>query len=116
MDLFKKSDFNELSEIHAASCLSIYIPTHQYNDEGEGMKKDQTMLKNQLKEAEKQLKILEHAQPEIDKFLKPIISLLDDIDFWKYQSHGLAFFYDNDKLRTYSLPHNFEPMTFVGNE
>jgi len=116
MDIFKKSEFDKLKSIHSSNCLSIYIPTHVANEEGEGIKKDQTRLKNELKEAEKQLNILEYKQPQIDSFLKPVGALIDDIDFWRHQSNGLAIFYDNDELRTYSIPRSFNPITYVGTQ
>lgn len=113
MDIFKKKDFQKLAKIHKPNCLSIYMPTHRTNAEGDGMYKDKTTLKNRLKEAEKQLKILEHNEDEISAYLKPVKKLMEDDNFWRKQSDGLALFYEGNELFLYTIPKVFTPYTHV---
>lgn len=113
MEFFKKKDFERLANVHNPNCVTIYIPTHRTNDKGEGMYKDKTTLKNQLKDARKQLEILEMKPADIEDHLKPINNLIEDTEFWKKRSDGLAIFYDGDELMTYAIPKVFTPYTHV---
>lgn len=113
MSLFKHNDFNQLSTVHDNHCVSIYIPTHRKSAGGEGMEKDRIHLKNQLKEATKQLEAFGMKDSEANEYLKPISTYMDDLDFWLHQSDGLAIFYHGDEVRTFELPLNPEPFTYV---
>ncbi|MEP2772603.1 MAG: hypothetical protein ABJH05_10665 [Fulvivirga sp.] len=93
--------------------MTIYIPTHRTNAAGDGMYKDKTTLKNQLKEAAKQLSTWEMKDEDVDDYLKPIVHLMEDDDFWRKQSDGLAIFYDGEELLTYSIPKVFKEYTYV---
>lgn len=113
MEIFKKSDFKKLAKIHKTHCVTIYIPTHRTNEAGDGMYKDKTNLKNQLKEASHQLAIWEMKEDAINEYLKPIAVLLEDDAFWRKQSDGLAIFYDGNEVLTYSIPKVFKEYTYV---
>lgn len=113
MEIFKKSDFEKLAKIHKTHCVTIYIPTHRTNAAGDGMYKDKTNLKNQLKEASHQLAIWEMKEDAINEYLKPIAVLLEDDAFWRKQSDGLAIFYDGNEVLTYSIPKVFKEYTYV---
>jgi len=113
MEIFKKKHFEELAKVHKPFCISIYIPTHRTNAEGDGMYKDKTTLKNQLKEATSQLQVLKMNDDEIDDYLKPIAQLMDDDSFWRKQSDGLAIFYNGEEVLTYTIPKVFKEYTYV---
>ena len=49
-------------------------------------------------------------------FLKPATDLLEDHEFWKNQSDGLAIFISKDLFRKFTLPLNFEEFSYVSNE
>ncbi|MDX1627743.1 MAG: hypothetical protein R3345_03535, partial [Fulvivirga sp.] len=113
MEIFKKTEFEELANVHKPHCVSIYIPTHRTNAEGEGIYKDKTTLKNQLKEARKQLLTFEMKESEVDTYLKPIQDLFDNEPFWSHLSDGLAIFYDGDTLIKKIVPKKFNEFTYV---
>jgi hypothetical protein len=115
MNKMNKETFQKLSETHQPHCVSIFIPTHRAPEGGEAYKKDQLHLKNQLKEAEKQLKLFENSESEIETYLQPIRNLLDDTTFWQHLSDGLAIFYDGKEVKHFTVPEKFEEFTYVNN-
>jgi len=101
--ILSRSDFDELSAIHAPLCVSIYIPTHQY---GEGVRErlDVQVLKTQIKKAYQQLESRGMAPGNIPAYLQQIESLLEDRAFWEHQWNGLALFLSEDHFSYHKLP------------
>lgn len=114
MDIFKKSQFLELAEIQDAHCVSIYIPTHRVNTP-DNHYKDQTTLKNTLKDAIPQLTGFGLTDEEAKTYLKPGFDLLDSEEFWGKLSDGLALFIYGGEMRYYTLPYAFEEYAYVAN-
>ncbi|UII24774.1 hypothetical protein LVD15_15800 [Fulvivirga maritima] len=115
MDIFKRSTFLKLSEIHQPHCVSIYIPTERAGGE-EGRYKNKTKLKNQLKEAANQLKVFGLSKTEIDEYLQPAQQLLDDErNFWSEQSDALALFIYGNEIEYFTLPLEVQEYTYVSN-
>lgn len=114
MSIFKKSDFIELSEVSYPHCVSIYIRTHR-NGSAENQYLDKTALKNELKKAKEDLKLFQLDDTEAEEYLKEATALLDNSDFWKDQSDGLALFIYNNQVNYYLLPAKFKNYTFVSN-
>lgn len=109
---FDIKDFKMLAKFHKPHCVSIFIPTHRAGEEvNEGL--DWGRLKNQLQNAEKELKEYQMSDNEIEKFLAPAYELLEEPKFWKYQSDGLAIFISKDLFRKYTLPVHFEEFLYV---
>lgn len=107
-----KEKFEQLAEIHDPHCVSIFIPTHRAGQEvKEGL--DQRGLKNQIKEAKKQLASYKMNNKDIDEYLKPVEDLLNDQGFWNYQSDGLAVFLSKKSFDYFTLPVTFEAFTYV---
>ena len=116
MDIFKKSEFLKLADIHEPHCVSIYIPTERSGGE-EARYKNNTRLKIQLKEASNQLQGFGLAKSEIETYLKPAYELVDsDNNFWSKQSDSLALFLYADKMEYYSLPTIVEEYTYISNQ
>ncbi|MTI23312.1 hypothetical protein E1176_19945 [Fulvivirga sp. RKSG066] len=113
MEIFKKSDFEKLAKVHTPNCISIYMPTHRTNAEGNGVYKDKTTLKNQLKEVSNQLLTLGMKQSEIESYTKPLHELEENENFWRNQSDGLAIFYDGEDLITHQIPKTFSEYVYV---
>lgn len=113
MSIFKQKDFDHLSAVHDNHCVSIYLPTHRKDLGGKGMDEDKIHLKNQLKEAEKQLSAFGMSGSESEEYLKPIAAYLDASDFWLHQSEGLALFYHGDEVLAFRVPLDIEPFTYV---
>ena len=113
--MITKREFTELSKVHSAFCISIYIPTHRAGEETlKG--KDLIVLKNQLKSVKNELQLQGMSETEINDFLKPADDLLEDHELRKNMSDGLAIFISKDLFRKYTLPLNFEEFSYVSNE
>lgn len=114
MSLITKNEIEELNGIHSTSCISIFIPTHRVGEEVLE-RKDALVLKNQLKDVKDKLEKEEMGPREIETLLAPVQELLDNSEFWRHQSDGLAIFRSNDFFKVYRLPVYFEDFNFVGN-
>ena len=103
----------ELRSVLAASqtpAVSIFVPTHRA---GQEIRQDPIRLKNLVKRAEEQL-ITEGTRPaEARSLLDPLAGLVEDADFWRHQSDGLALFRSPDVFRTYRLPFAVEEFVAV---
>ncbi|HMR38952.1 MAG TPA: hypothetical protein PKA90_00840 [Ignavibacteria bacterium] len=113
--MITKNEFTELSKVHSEFCISIFIPTHRAGEETlKG--KDIIVLKNQLKSVKKELELQGMSEAEVKDFLKPADDLLEDPEFRKNMSDGLAIFISEELFRKYTLPLNFEEFSYVSNE
>ncbi|MDZ7741124.1 MAG: hypothetical protein U5Q03_05075 [Bacteroidota bacterium] len=109
---FNKRLFEELADFHEPHCVSIFIPTHRAGQEvNQGL--DRKALKNELKKAKNKLGNYKLAEKEIDACLQPATALLEEKDFWNYQSDGLAIFISKDFFEYFNLPVYFESFTYV---
>lgn len=115
MSIITKNNIEELDSIHSQTCISVFIPTHRA---GEAVleNKDALQLKNQLKEIRSKLEQDEMGPREIKNLIGPIQELIDDSEFWRHQSDGLAIFRSEEFFEKYTLPVNFEAFNYVGNE
>ncbi|QCK16802.1 baeRF7 domain-containing protein [Mangrovivirga cuniculi] len=113
MEIFKTKDFERLSDVHKPFCVSIYIPTHRISTPGQEMDEDRIELKNQLQDARDQLIIHGMKESEAEPYLEPISKLLDNNEFWNYQSDGLAIFYNGKEVETFHIPIEFKSYAYV---
>ncbi len=114
MELITKKEIEQLDSIHSETCISIFIPTHRAG-EAVLQGKDALHLKNQLKDVKNKLEEEEMGPREIDSLLMPIKELLDDSEFWRHQSDGLAIFRSDTYFEKYTLPIHFEVFNYVAN-
>lgn len=114
MTLITKKDIEKLDSIHSETCISIFIPTHRAGEEVfQG--KDKLQLKNQLKHVKNKLEKEEMGPREIETLLAPVHELINDNEFWRYQSDGLAVFRSDNFFMKYTLPVAFEAFNYVAN-
>jgi hypothetical protein len=113
--MITKKKVLELSEIRSAFCISIFIPTHRAGKETISGK-DALNLKNQLKDVRLKLENKGLSVNDIEKFLKPIEDLVNDNEFWRHQSDGLAIFLSDNLYEKYTVPVYFEAFNYVSNE
>lgn len=112
--MLNKNEFIELSKVHSAYCVSIYIPTSRVGkDEING--KDMLNLKNQLKDVKNKLEENGMKLDQINSFVKPIEDLILDNKFWKYQSDGLAIFLSEGFFKYYTIPVYFKEYNYSSN-
>ncbi len=113
MPLLSKTELRSLTEKQSSTCISIYLPTHKAGNE---IQQDPIRLKNQLSEAEEQLGKKGMDEKEVQNLLKPAAGLVEDANFWRHQSSGLALFITAGTFRYYRVPLNFEETTIVADQ
>ncbi len=113
MNLLDKNTLERLSNINASPCVSIYFPTHR-DSQGDRRQQDQIHLKNALKEVRDKLET-SHEEDTIHKLLRPAEQLLEDEEFWKYLSDGMAIFLHENQMEHFTLPLYFDAFTYVDN-
>ena len=87
MNVLDRKELKGLVENREGTCVSIFMPTHR---KGPETQQGPIRLKNLLREAEQQLVELEVRPAKAREWLAPAAALLEDFNFWQYQSDGLA--------------------------
>ena len=86
--MFLRKDLDELLASDAQPAVSLYLPTHVA---GRETRQDAIRLKNLLAQTAVRLHA-EWRRSEIDAFLAPAVSLVEDENFWRHRENGLAVF------------------------
>jgi len=100
-DLLGRDDIQALTEPRDGPCVSLYLPTHSG---GIGTDRDRIGLKNLLREAKTNLRVIGLRDPEARRLLAPAADHLDEPLFWEHGSKGLAIFLGPAWSRSYRLP------------
>ncbi len=111
MDRVDEKIFKKLAGVHSAHSVSIYLPTVE-----KGLNKiqqAQLLLKDQLKELKRDFRGYQLNDSEIEIYIKPIKVLIEDGEFWRNQSEGLALFLNSSGLTTLRLPYHFDSLRFI---
>ncbi|HLU32122.1 MAG TPA: hypothetical protein VK088_10195 [Acidimicrobiia bacterium] len=111
MDLITTADLQRLIEGGEAPLTSIYLPMQR---KGPETRQNPLVLKSALKQVGDELENREMRRPDIEAYLKPAATLLDDSSFWQHQEDGLALFLDREGMHSYRLPESFEELVMVG--
>ena len=115
MELMSQPEFEKLSQFTNEVCVSIFIPTQRAGHEVlEG--KNQINLKSKWNEIKLQLEKKGVSAEKIKNIGSPIEELLQDMDFWRHQSDGLAVFSAEGFFDKYTLPINFEEYHYISKE
>ena len=105
---------DELKELfdhrHEAS-VTICLPS---SPDPSGTPPVRLQLKNAVAEAEEQFKALAVPKRTVWAVINPIRELVEDEDFWREQSRGLAILAAPDVLNTYAMPETVRPTVDVG--
>lgn len=114
---FNHKEFKKLAEKFslANNKISIFLPTDRVGD-GQAAK---IRFKNQLNEVADKLMDAEiqespMAKNEATNYLAKAHDLLNDDEFWRHQSDGLAVFIGEDTFEYYSMPTSFKVFNYVG--
>lgn len=115
MDVLSKEKLERLANFQGINCVSIYIPTHSKGKEV-NEQKDAKLLKNHFQDVKNYIKDNKNI-PEntVLGYLEPIHKLIEDADFWRHQSQGLAVFLGDDFFEYYKLPYAVESYGLVSN-
>lgn len=113
--MIDENEFKKLANYKNETCVSIFIPTQRAGKEvlEEKNKKHLHSIWTQI---QKQLKEDDIDESTINKMGKPIEDLLEDRDFWRHQSDGLAIFASSEFFENYTLPVNFEAYHYISEE
>ena len=103
MNTLNKDNLQKLSDFQSSYCISIYIPTHRKGMEvNNGV--DASLLKSHYHDLKKQLKEDKGlSDQEANNLLSPIGELIDDNNFWRQQTEGLAIFLGDNFFEYYQL-------------
>ncbi|SDR76304.1 hypothetical protein [Gramella sp. MAR_2010_147] len=115
MSMINEQDFKQLSNYKNETCVSIFIPTQRAGKEVLE-EKNKKHLHSEWTEVKKKLKEKNIDDKIIDKIGKPIQELIDNRDFWRHQSDGLAIFSSEDFFENYTVPVNFEAYHYISQE
>lgn len=108
------SKFTELANKKDTNCISIYIPIDRIGNKVN--KPDiKKILKKNLRVVAGKLLTYKLSKIDIEWLLRPAELLLDDIDFCRNQSTGLAIFLSHGEMTYYTLPIHFEKQTHISN-
>ncbi|WP_138991247.1 hypothetical protein [Larkinella sp. C7] len=100
---FNKEALLELADHAHEHSISIFIPTHRRGKEVlEGQ--DSIAFKNHLQAIRLELEAQALPGNEIDALMLPLDALLDDPQFWRHRSEGLAVFRSSDHFFTFDSP------------
>ncbi|WP_285117371.1 hypothetical protein [Leifsonia sp. fls2-241-R2A-40a] len=100
-DIPTKADVEGFAAMRQAGCVSIYLPTGTTPPEADRARIE---LKNHLASAVRALEKLSVPRDRIQAVQAEGELILEDRDFWRYQSRSLAVFLDGDLAQTFRLP------------
>lgn len=103
-----KEDLRLLAQYQGTFCLSFYLPTSR---SGKETLNNPTRLKNLLRTARGRLLEFGMDKTQMENFLHPVTSLLNDYEFWQHQNEGLAIFLNPSTFKFYQM--NYPPQEYV---
>lgn len=108
-NLLPEKELHLLANTHDQHCVSIYVPTIRAGS----YQKSHIILKNKLKEVKNTLQEYGLSELEIENYLEPANSLINDHIFWRNQSDCLVIFLKDQFCKIYTLPINFMEFKYV---
>ncbi|MFP4090351.1 MAG: hypothetical protein ACLFT3_08590, partial [Cyclobacteriaceae bacterium] len=115
MSVLTKDKLEQLAAFQGTNAVSIYIPTHVKGKEvNEGH--DSILLKNHYQKVKNHIKDVKNIpENEVITYLAPIKKLIEDGQFWRHQSSGLAVFLGEDHFEYFKLPYKVDEYSLVSN-
>ena len=111
MDRISRDELQTFLIRQPERCISLFMPTHRY---GRATEQDPIRYKNLLQEVEKRLLAKGMRTPDVSSLLEPARAVLQDENYWRHMSDGLALFLTADELHSYRLPLAFEELVVIG--
>ncbi len=115
MSMINEKEFKKLSGHRNDTCVSIFIPTQRAGKEVLE-EKNKKHLHSEWTQIRKELKEEGVDENVITQIGKPIEKLVEESDFWRHQSDGLAVFSSPDFFEKYTLPVKFEAYHYISKE
>ena len=113
--MINDNDFKELANFKNENAVSIFIPTQRAGKEVLE-EKNKKHLHSEWVQIRKELKERKVDEEIINKIGAPIDKLLEDRNFWRHQSDGLAIFASSEFFKKYAIPVNFEAYHYISTE
>ncbi|MCF8331552.1 MAG: hypothetical protein K9H84_03785 [Bacteroidales bacterium] len=110
--IISEEQVKKLARVHDPHCVSIFIPVGRAGKDIDD-KHPQLRLKNILKSVRNELHEFGLSEKEVQEYLQPLSTLLDEVHFWRNQSDGLAFFLSKKGFEYYSLPIDFKEYYYI---
>lgn len=110
MDYFGREELRELLEAPGGRVVSMYVRTRRTSSEAET---NRLRFRAAVDEARDRISS-DGADANPDGVLRPAVDLLDEEDFWRYQSDGFAAFAAPGFFRTYRLATELPNLVVVG--
>jgi len=107
--MIKKKTLNKLQEFTNQPCVSIYAPMEVAGD----YEKNRLVWKNACNKA---LDKLSEKEEDAKAILQPAFDLIEDAEFWAYQTKCLAGFYTKGFNQTFSLSNGVNDLVSVFND
>jgi hypothetical protein len=102
MNTLNIKKFKELAKKNGELVISIYIPTSKQSTDS--YQSDKIHFKNELKALAAELEQDYNIEVrDVKKILQPAWDLLDDYEFWKFNSEMLAYFIIDGEVELYRL-------------
>jgi hypothetical protein len=115
MELISQQEFEELAQFTNEVCVSIFIPTQRAGKDVLE-EKSRIHLKSKWNEVKRQLEKNGITADKIEKIGEPIVKLLQDKNFWRHQSDGLAVYSAEGFFQKHSLPLKFDAYHYISKE
>ena len=110
VDLPTRNEIIQLAKIRHRTCLSIYLPTTPLP---EGIGAAQASLEHLSRKAEQELQKGNCDKRQSHRIMDTLQALQNDAAFWRLQAHSLCLFVTPDRLLTYRLPNQMQPIVLV---
>ena len=110
VDIPTIAEIRALAQERASACVSFYLPT---TAQTQHVGAARTALKNLAREADRQLEASGLDKRTRAAIVEHVDDILDDDDFWKFQSNSLAILVTPDGARTYRLPNQLTEIVEV---
>jgi hypothetical protein len=111
IDVVKNADLELLLAEREGPCLSVFMPTRQFEV---GISRNPIQLNNLIAQAKVQLKETDCSNTVCDELLLPIKQIQENTTFWQTQGDGLAIFSAPGLFAIYRLPLVFDKLVKVG--
>jgi hypothetical protein len=115
MALISQEEFKKITDFKQDICVSIFIPTQRGGKEVLEQK-NKKHLKSTWDQVKRELEGRSVSAEKIKSIGKPIEALLEDSEFWRHQSDGLAIFSSEGFFEKYTVPVNFEAHHYISND
>lgn len=100
-----------VAQVEAPRCLSIYLPTHPRWPDSD---KDPVQFANLIGEAKHRLTECGLESRAVEQLLRAPTALLDDKDFWRHATAGMAYYLGDGHAEAYRLLTPPKPFVAVG--